>query len=297
MHFRKFDLNLLVALDALLRERSVTRAADNLFMSQSAMSHALSRLRDMLGDALLVRGPGGLILTPLAEELREPVYLTLLSAETVLGKGMFSPASTNLVFTLGTTDYFDSLLLPRLTERMRREAPHARILVRNVVREHLRDDLARGNMDLAISFVPRTAAHAKPLFAETYSCVMRAGAGKAPRSITLEQYLQRRHVLVSPSGSFAGAVDNELARKRQSRAVAVSTPRYLSAAEIVTRSDLVLTVQTRLARKFLEYLPVHVVDLPFAMPAQSLVMQWSERTHGDAAYRWLRKMIVELGEP
>lgn len=296
MHFRKFDLNLLVALDVLLRERSVTRAASDLFLSQSAMSHSLKRLREVMGDPLLVRGPGSMILTPLAEGLRQPVRQTLLSAELVLGKGDFDPQRTANVLTLGTTDYFDTLLLPKLMDELRMAAPHARVLLRNVAREQLKDDLMMGHIDLAISFVPRGPAHARALFTDTYSCVVRAQGRKA-RRLTLERYLEAHHVLVSPSGNFTGKVDAELARQQLSRKVMMSTPRYLSAAAIVAKSDLVLTVQTRLARKFGEYLPVHVVELPFSFPVQSLNMQWAARTHNDAANIWLRKMIVGLGEP
>lgn len=295
MYFQKFDMNLLVALDALLREKSVTRAATDLFLSQSAMSHSLNRLREVMGDPLLVRGPGGLILTPLAEELREPVRQTLLSAEQVLVKGHFDPERTTHVFSLGTTDYFDSLLLPRVMERMRGEAPHARVLLRNVARERIKDGLARGSIDLAVSFVPEVATHAAELFSETYSCVMRAKGRRQSKSITLDQYLQAHHILISPSGAFTGLVDDTLASLQLTRNVVMSTPRYLSAAEIVARSDLLLTVQTRLARKFVEYLPVHMVALPLPVPAQPLVMQWSARTHGNPANAWLRKIIMEVG--
>jgi DNA-binding transcriptional LysR family regulator len=291
MQLRKVDLNLLVVLDVLLRERSVTKAAAQLFLSQSAMSHALNRLRTLLDDPLLVRGPGGLALTPRAEELREPVHQALLAAEAVVGHGGFDPARSTRLFTLGTTDYFDSLLLPRLTETLRAEAPGVRVLLRNVVKEFMVDDLSRGNIDLAISFVPKIAVHAKPLLTDTYSCVVRSrGRG----GLTLQDYLERGHVLVSPSGTFSGTVDDELARRGMARKVVMSTPRYLSAAEIVARSDLILTVQSRLARKFVEYLPVRVLDLPVAMPSPSLTMQWSGRTHGDPANMWLRSRIAAI---
>ncbi len=297
MHLRKFDLNLLVTLDVLLREKSVTRAASNLFLSQSAMSHSLHRLRDMLGDPLLVRGAGGLALTPLAQELREPVRQALQSVELVLGKGHFDPATASNIFTLGSTDYFDSLLLPRLTEQLRAQAPDVRVLIHNVVKEHVREDLSRGNIDLCVSFAPKASAHTKTLFTETYSCVVRAHGRKPAKKLTMEQYLQASHVLVSPSGTFTGTVDAHLARQHMARKVVMSTPRYLCAAEVVAKSDLMLTVQTRLARKFVDYLPVHVIDLPFAMAEQPLLMQWSQRTHKDPANIWLRRMIIGLGEP
>jgi DNA-binding transcriptional LysR family regulator len=294
---RKFDLNLLVTLDTLLRERSVTRAASDLFLSQSAMSHSLGRLRDMLGDPLLVRGPGGLALTPLAEALREPLQQAMASIERVLGAAEFDPARSTHVFALGTTDYFDTLLLPRLIEQFRTEAPHVRVLLRSVTKEHMGDDLASGQIDLAISFARKAALHARPLFTETYSCVVRAGGRKRRRTFGLDEYLAAKHVVVSPSGTFSSVVDASLAKQRLARHVALSTPRYLAAAEIVARSDLVLTVQTRLARRFVHYLPVQVLELPVAIAAVPLLMQWAARTDRDPASAWLRQRILQLGEP
>jgi DNA-binding transcriptional LysR family regulator len=293
---RKVDLNLLVALDVLLRERSVTRAASALFLSQSAMSHSLSRLRELFGDPLLVRGAGGLALTPLADELRDPLRKAMESIESVLGKGDFDPKRATQVFTIGTTDYFDALLLPTLMARLRHAAPNVRILLRNVTREYLQDDLGRGNIDLAVSFVHQVSTHAKPLLTDTFSCVVRSTNDRSRKALTLKQYLDCQHVHISPSGTFAGLVDAVLAEQQLTRDVVMSTPRYLSAAEIVARSDLMLTVQTRLARKFARYLPVRLVKLPFSIPVQTLLMQWSARTHRDPANAWLRRMIEQLPE-
>lgn len=293
---RNFDLNLLVALDVLLREKSVTRAAQTLCLSQSAVSHALGRLREMLGDPLLVRGPGGMLSTPYAEQLRLPVQDALQTLTRTLTQCRFDPGQSTQAFYLGTTDYVEYLVVPTLMERIRKSAPNVRIMLRSVMAEKVRDDLVSGQMDLAISFAPQTSSliHIQRLLTETYSCVMRSDLKIRGKALGLPQYLAAPHILVSPSGFFSGNADAALARKKRQRNVVMSTPHYLSAAEIVARSDLILTIQSRLTRRFVEYLPVKTYPAPFSMPASYLAMQWSGRTHNDPAHQWLRNLVVDI---
>jgi len=298
VHLRNLDLNLLVTLDVLLRERSVTRTAQALYLSQSAVSHALGRLRDMLGDPLLVRGPGGMVPTQYGEELQQSVHEALQALQLAISRGKFDPAQSTQAFYLGTTDYVEYLILPRLMERVYKAAPNVRIMLRSVVTEKVRDDLVSGHLDMAVSFAPQTSSliHIRRMMAETYSCVMRADMFGRTREISLRQYLNAAHCLVSPSGTFSGAADAALARIKRHRNVVLSTPRYLSAAEIVARSDMILTIQARLAKHFTEYLPLKACPTPFRMPANYLGMQWSERTHNDPAHQWLRGLVVEVCE-
>ncbi len=296
MHLRNIDLNLLVTLDVLLKERSVTRAAQALYLSQSAVSHALARLREMLGDPLLVRGPGGMVPTQYAEQLQQSVHDALQVMQRALSRGKFDPGESTQAFYLGTTDYVEYLILPRLLERVYQAAPNVRIMLRSVMTEKVRDDLVSGHLDMAVSFAPQTSSliHIRRLMAESYSCVMRQGLFGNARKISLRQYLDAAHCLVSPSGTFSGAADDALARTKRHRNVVMSTPRYLSAAEIVARSDMVLTIQTRLAQHFTEYLPLKCCIPPFRMPQNHLGMQWSDRTHNDPAHEWLRGLVVEV---
>ncbi len=296
MHLRNLDLNLLVTLDVLLRERSVTRAAQTLYLSQSAVSHALGRLRTMLGDPLLVRGPGGMVPTQYAEHLQQSVHEALQVMQLAISRGKFDPSRSTQAFYLGTTDYVEYLILPRLMERVYKVAPNVRIMLRSVVTEKVRDDLVSGHLDTAVSFAPQTSSliHIRRMMPETYSCVMRIDMFGRARKISLRQYLDAAHCLVSPSGTFSGAADTALARIKRHRNVVLSTPRYLSAAEIVARSDMVLTIQTRLARHFTEYLPLKMCATPFRMPVNYLGMQWSDRTNNDPAHQWLRALMVEV---
>jgi len=296
VHLRNLDLNLLVTLDVLLRERSVTRAAQALYLSQSAVSHALGRLRDMLGDPLLVRGPGGMAPTQYGEQLQQSVHEALQALQLAISRGKFDPAQSTRAFYLGTTDYVEYVILPRLMERVYKAAPNVRIMLRSVVTEKVRDDLVSGHLDMAVSFAPQTSSliRIRRLMAETHSCVMRSDMFGRAREITLRQYLGAAHCLVSPSGTFSGSMDAALARSKRHRNVVLSTPRYLSAAEIVARSDMILTIQTRLAKHFTEYLPLKACPTPFRMPAIYLGMQWSDRTDNDPAHQWLRGLVEDV---
>ncbi len=160
---------------------------------------------------------------------------------------------------------------------------------------------ARG-VDVVVSFAPGKypQAHRRRLLTETYSCVMRSD--RSGGHLTVDQYLDAPHILVSPSGTFSGLVDVVLGRLKRERNVVMSTPHYLAAAEIVARTDMVLTIQSRLARHFADYLPIRVSDPPFAMPETQLSMFWAPRTHEDPAHKWLRSLIVSTcrdlcGEP
>lgn len=293
MHLHRIDLNLLVALDALLREGSVTRAASALHLSQSAMSHALGRLRTLTGDALFVRGARGMNPTPRAEALRAPVARVLQDIEAALGPSRFDPSTTTRTFRIGTTDYFECLVCPLLIEQMRQAAPLARVQIQAMSAIELEADLAASRSDVFVSFASaaRGGRHCERVLSDSYVCVARADRF-GTRSLTMARYLDARHIVVSTDGNFTSTWEPVLRGYRRERQVVMTTPRYLAAVEIVARSDLVITIQSRLAREFGRYLPVKVHRLPFTIPPVDLTMQWPERLDRDPAQQWLRGMIV-----
>lgn len=294
MHLRRIDLNLLVALDTLLRERSVSRAARALHLSQSAMSHALGRLRDMLHDPLLVRGPAGLVPTLRAEELREPVRKALQDLEDALSPREFSPARITRAFCLLTTDYVEYLICPPLVERLREAAPRARIQIKAMRSPRVHDELVEAQADMAVSFADHAPGkHGQALMTEGYACLVRRGwfDGKAP---TMAQYLASPHIVVSTYGNFSHAPDVALGRLGHTRRTVMTSPHYLAAAEIVCRSDLILTIQSSFARQLAERLPVTVCELPYAVPPIPLNLHWTDRTHSDPAQQWLRGLIGSI---
>ena len=296
MHFEKFDLNLLAVLEAVIEERHVTRAAARLHLSQPAVSHALARLRAAVGDPLVLRGPGGMTPTPYALRLLAPVKEALSKLREALALQQdFDPARLSDTLLLGVTDYVELLLLPRVAEEVRKQAPNVRILTQAINQEGLTADLSTGRIDVAIGFMQRAprGMHAQRLFEEHYVCIAR---GDWRGRLTLKRYLAARHLQVSPSGVLAGPADEALARQGHKRRVVFATPHFLSGAGIVARTDLLMTTGSRIAEYFARESPLAILKPPFPMPTIEMQMMWHSRTQLDPAQKWLRRLLTGAAE-
>ncbi len=292
------DLNLLRVLDALLTERHVTRASKRLGLSQPATSHALARLRALLGDPLFVRTPRGLAPTARASQLAGPLRAALAALEqAVAGGGSFDPATARRTFTLATADYGAFVIVPRLVERVQREAPGVDLWVR-ALRDDPFEQLALGDVDVVVgplmAVAPRASIHARPLYEERFVCMVRKDHPRVKRSLDLDTWAALPHAFVAPRGTPGGVVDEALASAGRSRRVVLAVPHFLVAPHVVAGSDLVLTIGARVAAPFVEMLPVKVFPPPVALPGFKVSLAWHERAHHDAAQRWLRAMIVEM---
>jgi DNA-binding transcriptional LysR family regulator len=308
------DLNLVVAFDALARERSVTRAAQRVGITQSAMSHALRRLRDLLGDELMVRGRSGMVLTPRAESLAVPVRSGLVTLGRALSDpARFEPASGRRAFCLASPDLFDVLVLPPLLERIRVEAPGVDIRVIPIDERRLADQLETGDVDVAITpRVDRTDGEQteddlpglvrKKLLHDRFACLIRADhpilGGKRgrrePPALSLESYAAVSHVLVSPRGEGPGLVDRALAKHGLKRRVALRIPHFYAGLAIVAKSDLILTAPAALARLIPGDLPVVALRAPLRLPGHSVNLSWHERFSKDDGHGWLRRLVTEV---
>jgi DNA-binding transcriptional LysR family regulator len=296
MDIRAVDLNLLVALDALLAERNVTRAAARLNLSQSAMSAALARLRTLFGDPLLLRTSGGMLATSKGQELVAPVRLVLGEIGRIVQRPeRFDPASAERVFTIAASDYVEYAVLPRLVDYLEARAPRARLAVRPMDFGAVGRSLETGDVDLGIlgaAFAP-PSVRSRPLFVERFVCVVRKGHPRVGERLTLDDYCALDHVLVSPSGgAFSAPADDALAAIGRSRHVRLSVPHFLLVPEILTRSDMIGVLPERLARGYGDRF--RVFDLPFELAPFSVVAVWHERTHRDPALAWLRQSIADL---
>jgi DNA-binding transcriptional LysR family regulator len=312
------DLNLVVAFDAIARERNVTRAAERMGLTQSAMSHALGRLRTLLHDPLLVRGRGGMVLTPRAESLVVPLRSGLVAIGRALGQpAAFEPKSARRSFAIASPDLFDVLAIPPLLARMRDEAPFVDLAVVPAEPRRLADQLATGEVDIAIvpqiDEVPNrgseTAAwglRRRTLLRDSFVCFVRAGhpccsarggrkskRGSRP-SLSLDTYVSLSHALVSPTGEGRGFVDELLEKRGLRRRIALRVPHFHSALSIVAMSDLVLTAPTPLGRLASAHLPVVALEPPVALPKHSVNMLWHERFSNDAGHKWLREMLIQI---
>jgi DNA-binding transcriptional LysR family regulator len=297
------DLNLLVALRALLAERHVTRAARSIGLSQPAMSHALARLRELFDDPLLVRTPRGMQPTARAEKLA-PVLGRALEdlSRIVAAPEKFDPARSRRCFTIVADDYSELVLLPQLLTRMWREAPNADVRVRP---QHARwqDDLAEGRADLAVvpaARVPSGGIVLSKILHEDYVCVVRADHPRVKKkSITLADYLELPHALIAPRGESGSVVDTALGRLgRRSRRVAVEIPHFLVAPHIVRATDVVLMLAERVARVMAEPLDLRVLAPPreLGLTGFDVYLAWHERQRGDDAHAWMRRLLLEIAK-
>ncbi len=297
------DLNLVLALDALLAERHVTRAATRLGITQSAASHALARLRDVLGDPLLVRGTrASMIPTPRAEQLAPAIHKVLADlAGALRGDDVFDPATAKRTFRIGAIDYVELVLMRPLIERVARIAPGIDFWVHNFA-GGVDEVLETAAVDLVL--VPSrtttgarlTHAYEKVLFDEGFTCVMRAGHPLAGQRLTLARYCSAAHVLVAPRGTPGSLVDTALAAEGRSRRIALALPHFLAVPHIVAGSDLIATLASRVASQFAGLLDLVTAPPPFPMPKFQISLAWHERFQHDAAHRWLRDQIVAVSK-
>jgi DNA-binding transcriptional LysR family regulator len=293
------DLNLVLALDALLAERHVTRAATRLGISQSAASHTLGRLRVLFDDPLLVRGPRGTMMpTPRAEQLAPAVHRVLVDLAGVLrGDAAFEPATARRTFRIGASDYVELVLLPRLLERLGRIAPGIDVWVHPFT-DHGDEALGSGVLDVVIG-PPRGAArpagsYEKVLFDEAFTCIVRAGHPLADSRMTLARYCAAPHLLVAPRGTPGSIVDDVLAAAGRSRRIAAAIPHFLVVPYVIAGSDLVATLASRVAAMFAETLGLVCMPPPLALPKFQIAVAWHERSHRDAPQRWFREQLIAV---
>jgi DNA-binding transcriptional LysR family regulator len=295
MDLHLFDLNLLVALDALLTERNVTRAGNRLNLSQSAMSGALARLRHYFRDELLVAVGRQMVLTPVAEGLVQPVRDILLQIRGTLGsKPQFDASTATRHLSLAVSDYVTEILMADVLRTARCEAPQITFELRPVGRRAA-EDLESGELDFLIApegYVV-SSQPTEILFEDTYTCVIWAGNKTVGKTMTLEQYLELGHVVVNVAGNEPPSNYDEqfLRRSNHRRRVEVSVPTFSIAPQLVVGTDRVATITTRLAAKCAEILPVRLMPLPIAMPAMVELLQWHKVHEYDPAHHWFRRLL------
>ncbi|HKE49274.1 MAG TPA: LysR family transcriptional regulator [Rhodanobacteraceae bacterium] len=296
---RRIDLNLLVALEALLEEESVTRAADRLALTQPTVSAMLARLRKLFGDPLFVRTPRGILPTPRAAALAPKLKQWLAEARALVVETEFDPATAELTASVSANDYIQSALLVPFMQRLRREAPNARLGVRAPQPGDVAAVLADAGLDLCITTtpeIPDTDLRSRRLYSERYVCVVRSGHPLRARAApTLDQFCRYPHAMVSPTeGCFVGPVDRALADVGRRRRVVLSAPGFLTLPEILKTDDLIAVVPERVLRGRMDGLRTFAA--PVDVPGFDVVMLWHERQHQDPAHRWLRELLATTAD-
>ena len=290
-----FNLNLLLALDGLLSQRSVTAAAKRVRVTPSAMSHSLSELRHLLGDPLLVRSGRGMVLTPRAEALVNPLHTLLMDAERLLGGGAaFDPATTARRFVIAATDFIATLLMPVLLDAVAREAPATSLEIVPSSRRGNAWLLESGDVDLAIGAIVDDAPGIRrmDLFTDGFACAVRQGHPSIDGALELDAYVETPHLLIT-LGDDTGPtwVDQALKKLGRQRRVAARVRYFMAAPLIVARSDLLLTGPSSLIRYFAELVPLQVLRPPIELPTYPEEAYWHERFDEDPAHTWLRNLV------
>lgn len=289
---KRADLNLLVILNALLHERSVTRTAIRLGMSQPATSRALARLRLQFADALLVDGPGGYVLSSRAEELR-PALGTLLSGiGDLLGGNAFDPSKASGTLRLVMTDLESAVLAPPLIAALAEQAPGVTLEIIPPASRPL-EALEIDAADAIVGAIDAAPAgiRKRTLYRDDFITMMRADHAVAGQAIDLERYLELGHVVVSITGTGRAWVDQALDRMGLVRKVKATVPSFLAAVEIVAKSDLVMTLPASLARTAEMY---HLARHPPPLILEPVIMSliWHARHQDAPRHIWLRNLVV-----
>lgn len=296
MRFKNLDLNLLVALDALLAERNVTRAGERIHLSQSAMSSALSRLRQYFDDELLVAVAGKLELTPRAEVLYEAVRDVLLRIDTtVAALPEFDPNTSDREFTLFVSDYSMEVLIPQALSLAARRGSRVRLRLKQQVAHPYRS-LERGEADLLI--IPGifcSPDHPQEmLFEDQFVCVVWKDSPLAEGEMTRERYLSALHVSMRPTDDQLSVLEHWFtADFDMSRRVAVSTYNFGAIPFMVVGTDLIGTVHSRMARRLLPAIPVVLKPVPLPVVDFQQTMQWHKYRSRDPGLVWLRNLLLD----
>ncbi|HSI58622.1 MAG TPA: LysR family transcriptional regulator [Ideonella sp.] len=299
MDFKGIDLNLLAAFDALMNERNVTRAAVRVGVSQPAMSAALSRLRNLVGDPLFLRSAEGLLPTPRSRDLAEPISQALRQIESALvDEPAFVPRDAALTFTLGLSDYPAFVLLPTLLQALGKQAPGVSLSVRAFSdRDSAVDLLDAGTIDAAVG-VPPTHSESRILtrtiLRDEFVTIMRRDHPTARRGMDMKAFLALPHVLVSPEGDRHGLVDEALAKLGKRRTLALTLPQMFAAPAVVAQTDMTATVMRRVALNSAARRKLVLFPPPVKLPPVNFDLIWHRRNDGHVGQRWLRELVEAL---
>ena len=294
MRFKKLDLNLLVALDALLTERNVTRAGERIHLSQSAMSNALSRLRQYFEDDLLVSVGGKLELTPRAEGLHERVRDVLVRIDSTIGtQPDFDPRESDREFTMFVSDYSMEVLIPHLLTLAAAEGSRVRFRLKPQVAQPYRE-LERGEADLLI--IPQIFCSpdhpVEELFDDEFVCVMWRDSAIAQQPLTQARYMEAGHVVMRPDDESLPFFDTWFSENLDaSRQVAVSTYSFGTIPHLVVGTEYIGTVHARLAKRLLPALPVVIQPMPMPVVKFTQTVQWHQYRTRDPGLTWVRSML------
>ena len=297
MELKDVDLNLLLVFRELLVERSVSAAAERLGLSQPAVSHSLKRLRQLTQDDLFIRTPKGMMPTPYASAMAEPVNHALeLLYETLNQQSEFRPYESRRKFIIGMSDLGEIEFLPRLMAALDEIAPDITL---STVRDHrgsLREAMEAGQVDLAIGLLPQliTGFHQQRLFLQRYVCMFRKGHALDKGAITRREFFASEHVRVVSEGTGHDRADEIIESGTGKRRIRLLVPHFVAVGHIVQTSDMIATVPELYALRYASPLSLSYVAHPIDLPKVEINLFWHARYHRDPGNQWLRQLIFNL---
>ncbi|MDP9107696.1 MAG: LysR family transcriptional regulator [Pseudomonadota bacterium] len=304
MSFLSLDLNLLRVFDVVMSERNLTRAASRLAMTQPSVSNALKRLRDAIGDELLVRTAHGVKPTPHAEELWPAVRRALSDLEAAMAPQSFDISTTQATFRMAMADATAALWLPTLVRSIERDAPGVNVRMVPLTTREPRPMLLRGDIDLAIGFFPGVVAQLagepdtpirhEQLYSGQYVCVMRKHHPLARAELTLDSYCAANHLLVSFSGRAHGLVSDALTQLGRDRRILLTVNQFFTAGRVVASSDLITVLPRHLIASTGMTGELIAKDLPFELPRVHVDMLWHQRDARSLSHKWLREHVTAV---
>ena len=296
-NLRKLDLNLLLALDVLIEEASVTKAAEKLNMSQSSMSYSLKRLRSLLDDPILIRTSRDMEVTPYAREVSVSIRQVLTDIQnTLLENDPFNPTTASADFRIATSDYVEATVGGDLLHNLTTHAPGIRIRISSIDRGAVLDALDDRHIDLFIGAdLPNKNWHVKQaLYQEEFVCIVRDDCPTT--AISLEEYLERSHILVSLRDDFHGVIDQILARQQLARTVIWSTAHFMAVPFLVINSDCIALLPKRMAQKCAQSMGLKLLPPPIDVSQFTISMFWHQRNNNLPQHQWLRNQLVEAAQ-
>lgn len=297
MHEQTFDLNLIRVFTAIYAKRSVSAAASDLSLTQSATSHALSRLRQEFGDPLFVRTSSAMLPTPYADQLASLIHKPLEELQAGLRVSRsFDPATSDRTFTLYLTDIGQLIMLPALLEYVSNHAPKIRLNVRSVPRVDPHAALAFGEVDLAVGYITTMPEgfFQKLLFREKYVCVVRSDHPRFLKGMSVKAFQEVPHALADSTGMAHSILDRFLDKNKLQRPVQLRVPQFVALPFVIPSTDLLVIMPKRLAERFAPLIPIKILPLPVDYPAYDIKTYWHSRYHHDPANVWLRQLLTTL---
>ncbi|CAB3880481.1 LysR family transcriptional regulator [Achromobacter mucicolens] len=297
MNLKDVDLNLLVVFNELHKHGRVSAAAESLGISQPGVSNALARLRKLLGDELFLRTSRGMVPTPYAESLAQPIADALAALQgTLNARVAFDPARSERAFVIGVNDVGETYFLPRLMRALDQVAPGVTIRTVRTTSIDVRDEMERGRMDLAMGFLPglKGGFFQRRLFRQPYVCIFRQDHPLARSGVSARQFRAAEHVAIVSEGTGHGVVDEVIARAGIRRRLRLTVPHFMAVGPVLQATDMIAVVPQRFADCACGPFGLASAPCPVKIPESVINVFWHARNHREAANQWLRQVVVDV---